>query len=355
MKRLSLLLLPLLALTAAACGASTTGGAAAAVPQPRSGSSSGSEAVSGSRTLFVASAVEHADFTVTLPLHRGTSRGRTVYYVLLDSSSGEDAQAQGINGSQKLANARDSGAVQHVTVAGGVVDFPASVNFAAGVRSVVPGPTGFPPAAFSFSAEGEAGYSPLIQLPDGTVENAPQVANDTGVAPKVVAIDVAAGTVTLAETAGFQGGKGVRYVSTDSSNPLAATLENATFAPALDAAPTLGEDGTDQARTSLAAFVNGRTGAANPERQGLASAILDGLSPLNVLRWNPSQGRYSPLWDVHLAAWTDAARAQGLDLRQTDWGDVSGLADHGLVTAPGGGPFAASGFIVNCPIVSQDE
>jgi hypothetical protein len=65
----------------------------------------------------------------------------------------------------------------------------------------------------------------------------------------------------------------------------------------------------------------------NPQRQGLNSAILDGLSPLDVLRWKPNQGGYSPLWD--------------------------GLAEHGLVAAPDGSPFAASGFIVNCPIISQ--
>jgi hypothetical protein len=160
--------------------------------------------------------------------------------------------------------------------------------------------------------------------------------------------------VTLEETAGFSGGKAVRYVSTDASFSAAAALENVVLAPALDAAPRLGEDGTDQARTSLAAFVNGRTGATNPQRQGLSSAILDGLSPLNVLRWNPSQGRYSPLWDVHLAAWTPAAIAAGRDLRQTDYGDVLGLASHGLVTAPDGTPFSASGFIVNCPIISSE-
>jgi hypothetical protein len=122
----------------------------------------------------------------------------------------------------------------------------------------------------------------------------------------------------------------------------------------MDEAPSLGDDSTHSARTSLAAFVNGRTGAANPERQGLASAILDGLSPLNVLRWAPNQGRYSPLWDVHLAAWTPEALATGRDLRQDDFGDVLGLASHGLVTAPDGTPFAASGFIVNCPIISAE-
>ena len=170
----------------------------------------------------------------------------------------------------------------------------------------------------------------------------------------MTAIDFARLTVTLEETPGFQGGKAVRYLSTDSSHPVAASLENVIFAPSLNQASTLGNDGTDSSRTSLAAFVNGQTGASNPQRQGLNSAILDGLSPLNVLRWNPSQGRYSPLWDVHLAAWPPAAIAARQNLRQEDFGDILGLSSHGLVTAPDGSPFGPSGFIVNCPIISSD-
>jgi hypothetical protein len=344
MKRL---LLPVALLAAAACGGSAGDASSAA-------DTASSADAQRARTLFVASAVEHPDFTVTLPLHQGTSLGRTVFYVVLDSSSGDDAQAQGVNRSQKLANARGSRAVQQVSVSGGVVDFPASVDFAFATRSVVPGPQGFPPAAAQYSAQGEAGYSPLIQLPDGTVENAPQVANATGLAPKVVSIDFIGMTVTMEETEGFQGGKAVRYLSTDASLDVAAALENVTFAPKLNEAPTLDDDSTHSSRTSLAAFVNGQTGAQNPQRQGLNSAILDGRSPENVLRWNPGQGRYSPLWDVHLAAWTPAAIAARRNLRQRDYGDVQGLADHGLVTAPDGTRFAASGFIVNCPIISSD-
>lgn len=305
------------------------------------------------RTLFIASAVEHADGTATFPLYSGTSKGRTVWYIVLDSSSGADAQAKGVNRSSKLANAKDTAAVQKVGIVNGLVDFPASVTFGLG-RQVVPGPEGFPPAQASPGAVGEPGYSPLIQLPDGTIENAPQIANSSGQADKIVAIDPVGLTVTLRETDGFQGGKAVHYLSTDSSDPVAATLENVTFAPALDAAPFLDGDGTDSSRASLAAFINGQTGASNPQRQGLNSALLDGRDPLNILRWNPSQGRYSPLWDVHLTQWSAQAVAGGQNLRQMDFGDVLGLASQGLVTGPGGVPFVASGFIVNCPIVSSE-
>jgi hypothetical protein len=179
------------------------------------------------------------------------------------------------------------------------------------------------------------------------------VANSTGQANKVVSIDFAKLTVTYKETDGFQGGKALRYASFDSSDPTAATIEHVTYAPALNNLPTLNDDSTASARASLAGFTNGQTGAANPNRQGLNSAILDGLSPLNVLRWNPTQGRYSPIWDAHLTQWQVPLSQRTL---QTDFGTIQGLADHGTVVGfngtAQGTTFAASGTIVNCPIVA---
>lgn len=306
----------------------------------------------GGRHLFITSAVEHAGDTATLPLHRGLSNGQTVYYIITDSSDGSAASALGINESQKLANAANTSAVQKVTVVNGVVNFPATVDFSP-VRQVAPGPQGFPPSIAQPGAVGQKGYSPLIQLPDGTVENAPQIANASGQADKVVSLDTTRLTVTYRETNGFQGGKAVKYISTDASDPVAATLENSTYAPALNAAPAVGDDSTASSRASLAAFTNGQTGAANPQRQGLNSALLDGLDPLNVLRWNPSQGRYSPLWDVHLAQWSQGAVQSGQNLRQTDFGQVQNLAEHGQIAGFGGGAFGPAGFIVICPIVSM--
>ena len=298
--------------------------------------------------LFVSSAVEHGDGTVTLPLYHGTSAGRDVWFVVLDASSGSVADRLGVNRAPKLANAAGTAAVQEPAdatlerVMSGTIDFPGTVDFGHG-RQVVG--TGFPPTTAEPGPVGDALYSPLIRLRDGTVLNAPQVANTTGQADKVVGIDMKAGTVTYKETEGFQGDRAVRYVSTDASDPVAAALEDATYAPNLNAAPSLDDDGTDSARASLAAFTNGAL-APSPERQGLNSAIHDHQDPLNVLRWNPSQGRYSPLWDVHLAAWAEGVTPTV----QRDWNTVEGLVDHGLITGFGE-PFRANGFIVDCPIV----
>jgi hypothetical protein len=303
-------------------------------------------------TLFITSAIEHPDDTVTLPLYRGTSRGQTVWFIVLDASTSEQADALGVNRSQKLANARGTAAVQKVSLVNGVIDFPATVDFTP-LRNVVPGPQGFPPLVAEPGAIGEPGYSPLIQLPDGTVVNAPHIANATGTADKVVSIDTSARQVIYRETHGFQGGRAVKYVSTDASDSAVAALEDVTFAPLLNKAPFAGGDGTNSSRAELVGFVNGQTGAGNPQRQGLNSALLDGLDPLNVLFWNPSQGRYSPLWDVHPAAWTSAAIANGENVRQTDVGHILNLVEDGLITGPGGAPFDAAGIVVNCPIVSR--
>jgi hypothetical protein len=305
-------------------------------------------------TLFVTSATEHADDTATFPLYRGRRGNADVWYVVLDSSDDKDAQRRGINHSQKLANARGTQAVQRVSLdANGVVQFPATVDFSF-QRRVLAGPAGFPPSIAEPGAIGEIGYSPLIELPNGTILNAPHIANASGQARKVLGMDLGTYTVRLELTRGFQGGRGVRYLSTDASDPVVAALENVTYAPALKLAPRANGDGTDSARASLAAFVNGQTGAANPQRQGLNSALLDGLSPLNVLFWNPKQGRYSPLWDVHPAQWSANAVATGQNLRQTDFGQVENLAQDGRITGPGGAPFASADFVVDCPIVSRD-
>lgn len=302
----------------------------------------------GSSRTFMTAAHENGNGTVTLPLYRGLSNGRTVYFTVLDASTSAGASRYGVNRSNKLANAANTVAVQRVTMRNGVIDFPATVDFAP-EHVIIPGATGFPPAAFAPGAVGQPGYSPLIQLPDGTILNAPQLANDTGRADKIVSMDTAGGHVVYQETAGYANGAHVMYVSTDASDALAAALEDATFAPQLNFAPGLGNDGTDSSRATLVATTNGQTGANNPNRQGFTSALLDGLSPLNVLAWTPNQGRYSPVWDVHIGTWTASAVAAHANVAIKNVSNVN----TSLVTAPDGGAFGASNIVVDCPIVSQ--
>ncbi len=121
--------------------------------------------------------------------------------------------------------------------------------------------------------------------------------NDSGKADVAVVIDLDDRTVDYELVDGFARGKDVLYISTESSSPVGAALENATWAPSLDAVPSVGDDSTDSARASLAAITNGQTGADNPDRQGINSALSGDGDPRNTLAWLPNQGRYSPpLW-----------------------------------------------------------
>lgn len=299
--------------------------------------------------VFVPGAQLSAGHSVTLPLHRGRSGNQTVWFIATEASDSDHADEWETSVSAKLLNARGTPAVQKVSLdPDGTVVFPATVDFAPD-HEIAPGPTGFPPAAAQPGAVGNAGYSPLIQLPDGAVLNAPHVANETGRADKVVAIDRQAGTVRYLLTDGFARGRRVVYISTEASDPGAAAIEDVTYAPSLNEAPFAGGDGTDSARASLAAVTNGQTGAADPQRQGLNSALLGQGDPLNILAWLPQQGRYSPLWDVHLTQWAPGQRPT----RQTEFADVEDLAEAGKVTGFPGGPWGPSGFVVNCPIIAQ--
>jgi hypothetical protein len=303
---------------------------------------------------------------VTYPLYKGSSKGRRVYYVITDASDLTVARALGVNYTPKLARAVGTSAVEDSRSSlssGNGVSFPASVNFAP-TRVLTPSSTGFPPLVAQPGAVGEAGYSPLVRVVfrhKTVVLNAPQIANATGRADKIVSIG--SRRVSYRETDGCYDNESVHYASFDASNPTAATIEDVTYAPDLDAAPSPGcADGVavlaDCSRESLIAFTNGQIGASNRQRQGLNAAILDGPPPLNILQEIPertSQFDYSPMWDVHLENWTPTAMAQGVDVRQTDFSAALQQVDDGQATGfPAGTPFGPSGFVVNCPVVSLD-
>src|SRR5262249_37480396 len=154
-------------------------------------------------------------------LHKGTSHGKDVYCVITDTSGRGMSALRGVNYAPKIANGRGTAAVQNVSVDGFVeiIDFPATVDFSP-QHVTVPGPTGFPPAQAQPGAVGEAAHTPLIQLPDGVVVHAPQIANDSGQADTVISIDYEKMMVTYVETTGFYDGTPVHYAPFDSSSPV---------------------------------------------------------------------------------------------------------------------------------------
>jgi hypothetical protein len=312
---------------------------------------------------------ENADSTVvTYPLYHGTSQGRNAKYVITDASNRSIAEALGVNYTPKLAQAAGTAAVQDSTSrvgSGNGIDFPATVDFSP-TRVLIPSASGFPPQQAQAGAVGQSGYSPLVQVTfrgATVVLNAPQIANSTGQADKVISIPPAQTTVNYKETQGCYDDESVHYASFDSSDPTAAAIEDVTYAPSLNAAPSPGcADASVVAancsRESLIAFTNGQTGVTNPERQGLSSAILDKLDSLNILQEVPeptARFDYSPLWDVHFETWTSAAVVAGLNVRQTDFSAALQQVSNGSATGfPAGNQFGPSGFIVNCPVISLD-
>jgi hypothetical protein len=303
--------------------------------------------------------IDIAHETVTLPLFNGRApNGKPTWYIVTDSSGKADAAKRGVNYAPKLLNAVGTAAVQKGHFDQGTLVFSGTVNF--GLKYVlVPGPNGFPPTKFAPGAQGDAKYSPLVQLPDGVVLNAIQLANWTGKSGSVVAIDYARRTVTVSLLAGFVDGQFTLYLHTDASVKLVAALEHSTYAPNLNAAPGLANDEPPSARAAIIPVVNGIRGDGNPQRQGLQSALLGQGDPFNVAQEQPSDPvHYTPIWDVTPVQWTDAAIAAGkrVQLHSQDEVRAQALAGNIVSALPGTpnaglGGINAIGAISNCPII----
>ena len=307
--------------------------------------------------------IDVAHETVTLPMYEGRTRnGKVFWYVVTDSSNEADAKRRGAIYAPKLLNALGTAAIQEGQFHDGKLVADGTVNF--GFKHVlVPGPNGFPPAQYAPGARGDAAYSPLVHVggrdDPRTVLNAPQVANATGLNGSVVAIDYEDRTVTLNMLGGWVDGQFNLYLHTDSSSELVAALENSTYAPNLNAAPGIASNEPPSSRASISPVVNGIRGDANPQRQGLESALLGEGDPFNIAQEQPSDSvHYTPIWDVSPVAWTPAAIAAGfrVQLHSQDAIREQALAGNIVSALPGTpnaslGGINAIGAISNCPIM----
>jgi hypothetical protein len=366
-------------------------------------------------TLESALQVDLSKETVRLPLYPGTANGKTVWYVLLDASDAGLAHDLGVNYAPKLANIAisDPAAVQTVTLGSPTPQQnpfgPAVVNFAGApdfspTRIATPGPTGFPLAKFQPGAVAGPGYSPFIKIAgSNVVYNAPIVATGDGpfdvtahtnTADRVLGIHIAGKSapgqfaeswVDMLFVKGFDAGQPILYLSTDAGQPLTAVLERSTYVPALNnAAFNGGDDFLGSSRERLFGFVNGQSGATNPQSQGFVHLVKDGFASsdasagntamidalrnggdlLNVFGDFPTltdprhADAYSPLWDAQLGLWTQKAVAAGLNTRQIDENVVFNLAATrpdlltGIDPATGQpAPYGAAGVDINCAVI----
>ena len=353
--------------------------------------------------------------TVRLPLYPGTAHGQKVWYVLLDASDAGLAHDLGVNYAPKLANIAisDPAAVQTVTLGSPTPQQnpfgPAVVNFAGApdfspTRIAEPGPNGFPLAKFQPGAVAGPGTARSSRSPAPTsFYNAPIVAtgdgpfdvtHHTNTGDRVLGVHIAGPSkpgqfaeswVDMLFVKGFDAGQPIVYLSTDAGQPLTAVLERSTYVPALNNASfNGGDDFLGSARERLFGFINGQTGAANPNAQGFVHLVKDGFASsdasagntamINALRnggdllnvfgdfptlTDPRHAdAYSPLWDAQLGLWTPKAVSAGLNTRQIDEVQVFNLAATrpdlltGVNPATGQpAPYGSVGVDINCAVI----
>ncbi len=404
------------AVVAAAVGASVASGGAGATTAKPGGLGPAAGLLSRDHlTLESAIQVNLSKETVRLPLYPGTAHGKRVWFVLLDASDPGLAHDLGVNYAPKLANIAisDPAAVQTVTLSSptpaqnpfgpAVVHFAGAPNFSP-ARIAQPGPAGFPLAKFAPGAVAGPGYSPFIRIAgSNVVYDAPIVATGNGpfdvvhhtnTGDRVLGIHIAGKSkpgqfaeswADLLFVKGFDAGQPIVYISTDAGQPLTAVLERSTYVPALNNAPfNGGDDFLGSARERLFGFINGQTGATNPQAQGFVHLIKDGHAAedasagntalINALRHggdllnvfgdfptlkDPRHAQaYSPLWDAQLGLWTPKAVKEGLNTRQIDENVVFNLAATrpdlltGINPATGQpAPYGSAGVDIDCAVI----
>jgi len=328
--------------------------------------------------LLKSGKIDEAAETITLPLYKGQlADGRAVWYVVSDTDDKANADALGLNFSSKLTYAATGKGARNGTIQkdGSVTFDVGTVDFSPDAK-LVPGdmPNPFPPKMAQAGSVGDANYSPLVRLANagGHIYNAPIVAFNVSkdqinfcdgknvdhklVHDKVVKIcpTDTGGTVTLALTEGLSFGKPILYFSTESSDPVVATLEGATYAPTMADIGMGRDDSFTSAVERIFITINGPMGKDNPQRQGINSAIVDGGSPVNVFGGIPTVATdYSPMWDGNVGVWTQDAIAKGYRSQLREEFNYLDYVQKGYITGPDSKPFGSAGFIINCPVVMR--
>lgn len=300
--------------------------------------------------------------TVTMPAFRGRIRDTLVWFIVTEASDRNEAHRRGVSWAPRLAMLANTPAAQYGQVNDGMLEYSAGVDFSP-TRVMRPAPdSGFPPLEARAGSVGRRGYSPFVQLARGVILNAPIIATEQGALDRVISLDAEKGQVVLKMSRGYANDRHAWYISTEASDELVASFERATYVPSLASAPGIAATDANSSRSGLLAIVNGETDRASPERQGLRSALISDLSPLNILQHAPDPTEndvsYSPLWDMHLAQWSASAINSNQREKVFTFDEAAGFAKRGLLTSAKMGPknaklgaLQAAGVAINCPII----
>ena len=228
------------------------------------------------QNVFLKSTLALADLenpdkaNATLPMFKGIGPDGEAdeYFIVTEAANFYVAKLLGVNYAPKLIYGRDTEGSQEVTLERGRIKFKGAVDFSPERKLVAgDGPFAFPPSVAEPGAIADEEWSSLCVLPSGSVLNIQLVANSSGLHDRVISINQKRRTVTLQLLDGFQGGDQYYYhLVTDSSDPVAATIELGVYAPRLAKLPRFGESNIyDQsALLGFSPNVNGETGADNP-------------------------------------------------------------------------------------------
>ncbi len=292
--------------------------------------------------------VDTVAHTATFPLHKGTVDGKTVWFIITDASDVRVAKQFRVDYAPDLKDI----SAEATQRASKDFSFDGAPDFSP-PRTYVAGASGFPPKSAAPGSIADGKYSPFVKVENvAGVINAPiiatgdgpfDVATHTNTEDRVVAIDTVKKTATLVLARGFFNDKPVYYLSTEASDPVAASVERATYVPKLAKAGA----GTS---IPIGVVLNGPQDGRNP--QGLAylalrtpldkdateSNVQTIASPFNVLSLVPNlahayaENGYSPLWNVMVVGSPQRARL-------TNYGEIAAQTK-------------SAGFFVNCPAVA---
>ena len=338
--------------------------------------------------------------TVRFPLFQGweTPEGgepRESYYIITESSDRAQAEALGIIWSPRMADALGGNGVQSATwtedgrlIFEGSVDFSPTRSLTAGGASDDGLLVGFPPAAVTPGAVADAQWSSYVRLPSGVVINAQVMANSTGTHDRIPHgngtaqenadnlnnpnLDRDGGAVVLQLLDGWHDGRPYYFhIVTDTSADGPAAIELGVLAPRLNEIPTFGLF-PGGAMLPFSPTANGILPSANnPDGfQGLNTPSLSNRQindPTNTFPIDPSDSRYSPMWDAHITEFTVPAEDRVILRSFEQINDL--LADGTLIPFRGNGAavtndgenvlstganrLTPTGAIINCPVISQ--